>query len=125
MTRLLNLDPADIFSRVTESDKWFKRLEDETHEFMRPLKLKKIHIAILDTGVDMRHPLLKARIAAKDCWDFVEDSLDICDKVGHGTHTTFLLMKTAPRARIFCGRVWRTRREEKDTGQLVAKVNTH
>ncbi|KAH8898070.1 subtilisin-like protein [Thozetella sp. PMI_491] len=107
---------------VTESDKWFKQLEDETHTFMRTVEMEEIRIAILDTGVDMSHPLLKSRIVVKDCWDFVEDSADICDEVGHGTHTTSLLARTAPRARIFCGRVWRKRREEKDTGKLVANA---
>ena len=67
-------------------------------------------------------PLLQDSIKAENCWDFVNDSLDICDEVGHGTHTAYLLAKTAPRAKIFCGRVWKTRHEVDNTGKLIAKV---
>lgn len=81
-----------------------------------------VRIAILDTGVDVCHPLLRGKIAVEDCWDFVDDSLDIYDDVGHGTHTAYLLTKTAPRAKVFCGRVWKTRREEQNTGKLIAAV---
>ena len=81
-----------------------------------------VNIAILDTGIKARHPLLGDRIAAENCWDFVNDSLDMDDEVGHGTHTAYLLAKTAPRAKIFCGRVWKTRSEEGNTGKLIAKV---
>lgn len=89
---------------------------------MKTVKGGAVSIAILDTGIDWSHPLLKDKIAVEDCWDFVEDSDSIIDEVGHGTHTAYLLTKTAPRARIFCGRVWKRRTEDEDTGTLVAKV---
>ena len=81
-----------------------------------------VNIAILDTGIDISHPLLQAQIASEDCWDFVNNSGNICDEVGHGTHTAYLLTKTAPRARVFCGRVWKKRIEEANTGELIEKV---
>lgn len=89
---------------------------------MKTVKGGAVSIAILDTGIDRSHPLLKDKIAIGDCWDFVENSDIIFDEVGHGTHTAYLLTKTAPRARIFCGRVWKRRTEDEDTGTLVAKV---
>lgn len=89
---------------------------------MKTVKGGAVSIAILDTGIDRSHPLLKDKIAIEDCWDFVENSDSIFDEVGHGTHTAYLLTKTAPRAKIFCGRVWKRRTEDEDTGTLVAKV---
>lgn len=89
---------------------------------MSCVKCGEVKIAILDTGIDLQHPLISARIPTENCWDFVNDTRDILDEVGHGTHTTYLLAKTAPQAKIFCGRVWKTRREEENTGKLIAKV---
>ena len=87
---------------------------------------QQIHVAILDTGIDLNDPFLQSRISASDCWDFVENTALIRDEVGHGTHTASILARTAPRARIFCGRVWKRRSEEKGTdnvGELVATVS--
>jgi subtilisin family serine protease len=89
---------------------------------MKTVRGGAVSIAILDTGIDLSHPMLVGKIAEGDCWDFVSESANVGDEVGHGTHTTSLLLKTAPRARIFCARVWRTRKEENSTGELVAKV---
>ncbi|KAK4080826.1 hypothetical protein Trihar35433_1931 [Trichoderma harzianum] len=106
----------------TASDKWFTQLEQETHSLMSCVKCGEVKIAILDTGIDLQHPLISARIPTENCWDFVNDTRDILDEVGHGIHTTYLLAKTAPQAKIFCGRVWKTRREEENTGKLIAKA---
>lgn len=89
---------------------------------MNGVKGGEVKIAILDTGIDLQHPLLNERIQNENCWDFVNDTEGICDEVGHGTHTASLLVKTAPQAKIFCGRVWKTRREEDNTGKLIAKA---
>lgn len=83
-------------------------------------------MAILDTGIDLNDSFLKSRISASDCWDFVDNTALIQDEVGHGTHTASILAKTAPRARIFCGRVWKKRSEDRNTrntGELIGKVN--
>lgn len=89
---------------------------------MEKVEGEAVNIAVLDTGIDRSHPLLEGKIASEDCWDFVKNSGSICDEVGHGTHTAYLLTKTAPRAKIFCGRVWEERTEDKATGKLVADV---
>lgn len=83
---------------------------------------KKVRIAILDTGIDLHHPCIKGKISVKNCWDFVGNSPEIRDDIGHGTHTAHLLVQTAPRAEIFCGRVWENRNEGKATSKLVADV---
>lgn len=78
---------------------------------MMGLKGGEVKIAVLDTGIDLQHPLLSERIPSKNCRDFVDNTGHMCDTVGHGTHTAYLLAKTAPQAEIFCGRVWKGRCE--------------
>lgn len=85
--------------------------------------IKNVNIAILDTGVDLLHPHLKGKIAEVDCRDFVRDSPEICDEVGHGTHTASLLIKTATTARVFCGRVFCERKADDKTANIIAKVS--
>jgi thermitase len=43
-------------------------------------------IAVLDTGVDMSHPELGAKVVSSG-WDFVNDDADATDDNWHGTHT--------------------------------------
>lgn len=81
-----------------------------------------VDIAILDTGVDLSHPHLKGKIASMDCMDFVNDTPEICDDVGHGTHTASLLIKTATTARVCCGRVFSERKADDETIDIIAKV---
>ncbi|KAF7537671.1 hypothetical protein G7054_g3547 [Neopestalotiopsis clavispora] len=124
-----NATPAA--ERLTESDRWFKRLNNETHALLESVKgisKEQVRVAILDTGIDLEDPFLRSRISPEHCWDFVLDKRDILDKVGHGTHTASILAKTAPRARIYCGRVWEERSEDKkggNTGELIAKAIEH
>ncbi|KAL6901477.1 hypothetical protein GGI43DRAFT_383094 [Trichoderma evansii] len=115
-------DQPIISESDNQSDLWFTRLEKETHPFIARFKAKEIRVAILDTGVDLSHPTLKARISTTDCWDFTKDEPNMYDEVGHGTHTAYVLARTAPRARIFCGRVAINLNERKSIGEIVAKV---
>jgi Subtilase family len=69
---------------------------------------KRVRIAILDTGVDATHPEIRAALDEKKIVAFkgFPDSLDpLCDRLGHGTHGTSVLMKTAPTACIYVGKV--------------------
>lgn len=75
-------------------------------------------IAILDTGIDPRHPLLRGRLAPG--WDFIDRDSDPTDvrtgrntdrdgyqdeAFGHGTHVAGIAALTAPGARIMPVRV--------------------
>ena len=69
---------------------------------------KRVRIAVLDTGVDATHPEIRAALNEKKIVAFkgFPDSLDpLCDQHGHGTHGTSVLLKTAPTARIYVGRM--------------------
>jgi thermitase len=73
-----------------------------------------VRIAVLDTGLDVDHPLFAGRIAAGG-WNFVEDTPDVADVgnglddngnnlidelTGHGTMVSGLSLLVAPQARI-------------------------
>lgn len=56
-------------------------------------------VAVLDTGVDLQHPLLAEWIAPGG-WDFVRSSQTIEDPHGHGTFVAGLIRLVAPDARL-------------------------
>jgi subtilisin family serine protease len=115
------------------TERWFKDLA-QAHKFFnsgppRSLldngKEKRIKIAVLDTGIDFTHPLLKGYIDKgqfTESWDFVEDCPTLKDTNGHGTHTAHLLLKAAPNASICVARVFQTTKAVSNTAALVAKV---
>lgn len=80
-------------------------------------------IAILDTGVDATHPLVrehKERIQGYESWtvsDIADQDID-----GHGTHATFLVLDVAPNADIYIARVAEGSESELEMAQRVAKV---
>ena len=87
-----------------------------------------VKVAVLDTGIDLSHPLLGPYVESGQIsqWmDFVDGGEGIVDRVGHGTHTSHLLLKTAPFAKIFPCRVFKTTVAESNTASLVAKVTAH
>lgn len=77
-----------------------------------------VKVAILDTGVDPRHSLLRRRIAGT--WNFLDGNTDVTDRPdgldnnangvadeawGHGTHVAGIVAMTAPDAQLLIGRV--------------------
>lgn len=50
---------------------------------------KDIHIAILDTGIDVNHKCLSDRIV--ETKNFIDGSEDVTDKNGHGTHVAGII----------------------------------
>ena len=51
------------------------------------------HIAIIDTGVDYRHPDLAGKVVS--VWDYVDNDADAMDVQGHGTHCSGIAAATA------------------------------
>lgn len=52
-------------------------------------------VAILDTGIDYRHPLLKDRVVAG--YDFVDQDEDPMDMQYHGTHVAGIIAEATPK----------------------------
>jgi subtilisin family serine protease len=55
-------------------------------------------IAVLDTGVDGSHVLLKDKVI--EGFDFVDQDFDPSDNAGHGTHVAGIITMLAPNAKI-------------------------
>lgn len=86
---------------------------------------RKAKVAVLDTGVDIKHPDILTGInnGRIKYYDFVEDSETVIDLDGHGTHCASILAKLAPNAEIFVGRVFQHSQAVENSAAIVAKVN--
>ncbi|KAI0108659.1 peptidase S8/S53 domain-containing protein [Nemania sp. FL0031] len=87
-----------------------------------------IRVAVLDTGIDLTHPLIKPfadRGQIPDCWDFINETENIVDTAGHGTFVSHVLFKTAPFVMLYPMRVFRNEHAEDNTAALVKKAIHH
>ncbi|KAK7424469.1 hypothetical protein QQX98_000434 [Neonectria punicea] len=89
------------------TDAWFAQLQESTHalvaSFRRyPIK-RRIKVAILDTGIDVRHAAFEDTTVKQE--DFLDPQGDAFDEHGHGTYCAGLLCKVAPEAEIYVARV--------------------
>ncbi|CZR56494.1 uncharacterized protein PAC_06382 [Phialocephala subalpina] len=97
--------------KCSQSDKWFDHLTEFLEHFVFPVMHiatgeTPIKIAILDTGIDYEHTIIKAnceRIVKTRSW--VNDGNDMKDVFGHGAHTLAMLLKVAPYAHVCVARV--------------------
>ncbi|KAA8894158.1 hypothetical protein FN846DRAFT_975629 [Sphaerosporella brunnea] len=95
-------------------DDWFNELQrwrlHPIHELTPP---SPVRVAILDTGVDAFHPILRDKIVAQK--SFLPQAHDFVDSVGHGTHLAGLVLKVAPQADILVGRVFTRTKKDAQT----------
>ena len=83
----------------------------KTVSLMNPLGHEKIRIAVLDSGADDTDSMIRpaincGRINASKSKNFVGQTHEWRqDFYGHGTHVTRLLLKTAPAAEIYVGKI--------------------
>jgi subtilisin family serine protease len=84
----------------------------------------RVRVAILDTGVDATHTDIAKEIQDGRIifHDFINDSANIKDDDGHGTHCTSILAKLAPNAEIYVGRVFQISQAVEDSAAVVTKV---
>jgi hypothetical protein len=67
-----------------------------------------IKIAVLDTGVDIKHPFIKGCMKSsriKETRSFVPGDMAIEDTCGHGTHASASILKVAPKVRIYVAKI--------------------
>lgn len=122
MTNLL-LTSANRYVRLA-SDDWFEQFEKKTLPLLESRRSteSRVKIAILDSGIDARHPLLleyKDRIRAQKSW--TQQSAEE-DKEGHGTHAAGLILKTAPNAEIYVAKVFNVSKFFTGTAQRISDV---
>lgn len=65
---------------------------------LRPLD-HPVTVAVLDTGIDYSHPLLRDRLAGRG-YNLVTNTADATDAHGHGTHVAGVILSLTPNARI-------------------------
>lgn len=71
----------------------------------RPQQQDDIVVAIIDTGIDVNHPLIKDHLWVSPSgglhgWNFSSNNSDIEDNHGHGTHIAGIILRKAPSKRI-------------------------
>lgn len=67
-----------------------------------------VKVAVIDTGIDLNHPLLRGRIDTVGAWDFVGGDANTQEekpasgrgKYGHGTAVSGVVLQVAPNAEI-------------------------
>jgi subtilisin family serine protease len=100
-------------SRSGWANDWFFNLETYVHNRIeKPTKYLPdtlpVKIAVLDTGIDLDHPFIKAAMRLKrikETKSFVDNDETMKDESGHGTHVTALLLRVAPEAKIYIAKV--------------------
>lgn len=109
-----------LVHRSKWADDWFQTLESVVHPVIdenRKDDQKRVRIAILDTGVDISHPKIRAAQDTNRIVAYFPESADqtpdadskfldpLRDLHGHGTHGTSVLLRTAPNAAIYIAKV--------------------
>lgn len=92
----------------------FRDLLDAPFEALPQASLRRVDVAVLDTGIDATHPALRGRIAAAASWNKSEGGGIVRsrlrrtgdnDPCGHGTGVAGVIAAIAPNARIHDFRV--------------------
>ena len=67
-----------------------------------------VTVTIVDTGLDCHHPLLRDFLERGqiECKSFIEGVSNDEDVCGHGTHVAHLVLKVAPRVKLYIARVF-------------------
>ncbi|KAL8699783.1 MAG: hypothetical protein Q9201_005803 [Fulgogasparrea decipioides] len=122
---------ADILARQRQSrlsvvDSFLldaRTIETSQEETDKKERDRCVKIAILDTGIDLLHPLFKEhQDRIKECKSFYEHYKGDEDSCGHGTHAAGLLLDVASNANIYVARVFITGKESIGTADRIAKA---
>jgi subtilisin family serine protease len=68
------------------SEQWNLKMTALNYSWYNEKGNSDIKIAVIDTGINVNHPDLTDKIDIENSYNFVDDSSNIADKEGHGTH---------------------------------------
>jgi hypothetical protein len=74
----------------------------------KPLGHPRVKIALLDTGIETRHPFVKGATKAKrikEIRNFVDGNNSVGDVYGRGTYSAALILQVAPEAHLYVARI--------------------
>ena len=127
---------TDPFYSTLATQSWFREFDSRTQSLLaqaRKTKGRQVKIAILDTGIALAHPYFcqvdiehpeygvpRDRVRWKSFVNGEGDS----DCSGHGTHSAALLLKLAPKAKIYVAQVVEAR-SGKVEAETVAEVKVY
>ncbi|KAJ5747489.1 Cadherin [Penicillium nucicola] len=101
---------------------WEVKYMEVYEKFIQSPPKSPVKIAILDTGIDEKHPDIDACVdQIKDRYDWTDESSNgkANDRTGHGTFIAALLLKYAPDAEIYIAKICDTR---PSSPQTIAKA---
>ncbi len=78
--------PADVVADLLGLNQLQLAIADKTEEII---------VAVIDTGVDVNHSLLKNRLVQG--YDVIDDDLTVVDDNGHGTHVAGIIALSTPK----------------------------
>ncbi|MEQ6388173.1 S8 family peptidase [Bacillaceae bacterium S4-13-58] len=70
---------------------WAVSYTNSNHVWPLVQQKETVYVAVVDTGVDYKHPDLKNRVALGKGYDFINDDSDPMDDNGHGTHVSGII----------------------------------
>ncbi|KLU90805.1 hypothetical protein MAPG_10656 [Magnaporthiopsis poae ATCC 64411] len=130
--------PSQDEKAINAGKKWFndaeymKKVEKFIGRFRSGRPSERPKIAVLDTGLDFEHPLLKKFLDNKTLsrgrsLDFtLEPNPQVKgDDVGHGTHCTHLILKTCAMAEVYIAKVFNKKKADQYTASYIAKAIDH
>lgn len=98
---------ADEVNSDRLSDQWFQRLRNLVFPTISTTARTGdcVKIAILDSGIDLDEDFIFMNRERITCQSFLSEDQGIEDRIGHGTHTTALLLRVAPTTHVYVARI--------------------
>ncbi|KAL6692070.1 hypothetical protein J3F84DRAFT_397291 [Trichoderma pleuroticola] len=105
----ISSDNLDEFAKTIDIANWDQRIQQKARNDSSTLP--KVKIAILDTGIDIQHPNIDARlenIGDRYNWLIDDETANVrvaTDMSGHGTFAASLILDYAPDAQLFVAKI--------------------